>query len=197
MEEHVLIAVGKVAGIGGLALGVFLLLFREVIRKRIFPKLPHTDAYRLIRQFMFLTFGLAVFGLGSWVYITVLATPHAGAHASPKRLPPVSDISGAWAGDVKYSWGDTYHEDFIFTVGGHEVSGSATYTTAPHPLTDGVVSGKNVTFRTVSFTEVNGQRYKEKHLYKGTINETGIDFVLETDSDYDAPPPVRFTIHKS
>jgi hypothetical protein len=196
MEEHVLIAVGKVAGIGGLALGVFLLLFREVIRKKIFPTLPHLEAYRLIRQFMFLTFGLALFGLGSWTYISVIATPRSDSHSKPKRLAPFADISGTWIGDVKYNWGDTYHEEFVFDVAGHEVSGSATYVTAPHVLSEGIVDGKRVNFRTVSFTEVNGQRYKEKHLYKGTINEDTIDFVLETDSDYDAPPPVKFTVHK-
>ena len=37
MEEQVLQAVGKVAGIGGIAFGVFLLLFREVIRKKYIP----------------------------------------------------------------------------------------------------------------------------------------------------------------
>jgi hypothetical protein len=41
--------VGQVAGIGGLALGVFLLLFRDIIRKNIFPKLPPAEAYRLLR----------------------------------------------------------------------------------------------------------------------------------------------------
>ncbi len=41
MDADVLKVVGQVAGIGGLALGVFLLLFRDIIRKNIFPKLPH------------------------------------------------------------------------------------------------------------------------------------------------------------
>src|SRR5687768_8874305 len=44
----VLETVAKVAGIGGIALGVVLLLFREVVRKNIFPKLSPQDAYRLL-----------------------------------------------------------------------------------------------------------------------------------------------------
>ena len=35
MDTELLKVVGQVAGIGGLALGVFLLLFREIIRKKI------------------------------------------------------------------------------------------------------------------------------------------------------------------
>ena len=71
MEEHVLQAVGKVAGIGGIALGVFMLLFREVIRKNIFPTLSDDEAYRLIRQFMYLTFGIALVGIAAWTYISM------------------------------------------------------------------------------------------------------------------------------
>ena len=49
---HVLEVVGKVAGLGGISLGVVLLIFREAIRKNIFPTLPADHAYRLIRQLM-------------------------------------------------------------------------------------------------------------------------------------------------
>ena len=44
MEIQLLQAVGKIAGIGGLALGVFVLLFEEVIRKNIFPMLSDDHA---------------------------------------------------------------------------------------------------------------------------------------------------------
>jgi hypothetical protein len=37
MDAELLKALGQVLGIGGLALGIFFLLFREVIRKSIFP----------------------------------------------------------------------------------------------------------------------------------------------------------------
>jgi len=72
MEDHILQAVGKVAGIGGIALGVFLLLFKEVIRKNIFPSLSNDEAYRLIRQFMYLTFGIALVGIAAWTYISAI-----------------------------------------------------------------------------------------------------------------------------
>ena len=37
MDLNILKTLGQIAGIGGLALGVLLILFREVIRKRDLP----------------------------------------------------------------------------------------------------------------------------------------------------------------
>ncbi|WP_192253571.1 hypothetical protein [Mesorhizobium silamurunense] len=68
MDAAVLKAVGQVAGIGGLALGVFLLLFREIIRKKIFPKLPPAEAYRLLRLIVIAVWSVAVVGIAAWVY---------------------------------------------------------------------------------------------------------------------------------
>lgn len=50
MDTQILKTVGQVAGIGGLALGVFLLLFEDTIRKQIFPTLTKAYAYRFERK---------------------------------------------------------------------------------------------------------------------------------------------------
>ena len=56
MTNDVLRIVGQVAGIGGIALGVLLIVFRDVIRKAIFPKLTKDQGYRLLRLIAVLTF---------------------------------------------------------------------------------------------------------------------------------------------
>lgn len=71
MNIEILKTMGAVAGIGGLALGVFFLLFRDVIRKNIFPKMGKTQGYRLIRLFMILVFSIAVVGIGAYVVISL------------------------------------------------------------------------------------------------------------------------------
>lgn len=60
---------GRIAGIGGIALGVFMLLFRELIRKNIFPQLEEKRAYKIILHFMYLTFSIAALGIVAWVLI--------------------------------------------------------------------------------------------------------------------------------
>jgi hypothetical protein len=68
MIPEILKTVGQVAGIGGLALGVILVLFREVIRKNIFPNLSKVQAYKLLRMIIILTFLVAIVGIFAWVF---------------------------------------------------------------------------------------------------------------------------------
>ena len=78
MEPNLLKELGQIAGIGGIAVGVFLLLFRDVIRKKIFPKLTQRQAYRVILVFMILTWSVAIAGVAAWwVSSSKAATPTA------------------------------------------------------------------------------------------------------------------------
>ncbi|QYF94633.1 DUF4019 domain-containing protein [Massilia sp. PAMC28688] len=68
-SNEVLQTVGQVAGIGGLALGVFVLIFRDIVRRNIFPKLGPTHAYRVITLIVSLTFLISATGIGAYVYL--------------------------------------------------------------------------------------------------------------------------------
>jgi hypothetical protein len=68
MDTEMIKTVGQVAGIGGIALGVFLLLFRDLIRKQIFPMLAKREAYRLLRLVAVLVWSVALAGIGAWVW---------------------------------------------------------------------------------------------------------------------------------
>jgi uncharacterized protein YjbI with pentapeptide repeats len=69
MDAEILKVVGQVAGIGGIALGVLLLVFREVIRKKIFPMLTKEQAYRLLRLVLLLVWLVALAGVVAWVWV--------------------------------------------------------------------------------------------------------------------------------
>src|SRR5207247_608731 len=88
------------AGIGGLAMAVFLLLFMAVIKNtKLFSTMSGDQTYKTIRHFLYLTFGIAVLGLAAWVYAQNLsASPKApntlprevsfiGQNLTPDRLP--------------------------------------------------------------------------------------------------------------
>jgi hypothetical protein len=76
-----LVALGKIAGIAGVALGVFLLLYRDILRKRIFSRLPPVESYRILRLIIVLTWTIAVFGMFTWWQ---------GSHPSEKPQAPTS-----------------------------------------------------------------------------------------------------------
>ena len=196
MEIQVLQAVGKIAGIGGLALGVFVLLFEEVIRKNIFPTLSDDHASGLIRQFMYLTFAVAVFGIAAWTLVAVRG-PQVSAGSERPVHPAAVSVAGTWKAAVKYSWGDTHTETFEFDVHGNELTGTASYVTGPHGIIDGKIDGDRLSFHTTSYSELNDRRYQETHRYRGTVSDDTIAFVLDTDSGYDAPPPLTFTARRA
>jgi hypothetical protein len=70
MDAKLLEIVGQIAGIGGVALGVLLIIFRDIIRKNIFPKLPPAQAYRLLRLITGAVWSVAVIGIIAWVYVS-------------------------------------------------------------------------------------------------------------------------------
>jgi hypothetical protein len=72
METNSVIEIfGKVAGIGGLALGVSLLIFRDVVAKNIFPSLTRLQAYQLLRMIIALTSVLGLSGIAAWTWSNV------------------------------------------------------------------------------------------------------------------------------
>src|SRR5688572_14538341 len=69
MESSILRVVGQVAGIGGISLAVFLILFREAIRKKLFPEMTKQQGFRALMVFMILTWLIAIIGIAAWVLV--------------------------------------------------------------------------------------------------------------------------------
>ncbi len=68
MEHEILKTFGKIAGIGGLCLGIFLLVFREIIRNNFLSQLNRRESYKIIRLILILVWTIAVIGVAAWVY---------------------------------------------------------------------------------------------------------------------------------
>jgi hypothetical protein len=91
MDTELLKTLGQVLGIGGLALGIFFLLFRELIRKSIFPMLKKDDAYRLLRLITVLIWSVAVIGVAAWVWGD--RTAHSVTTTGPQS-PVITETKG-------------------------------------------------------------------------------------------------------
>lgn len=86
MNENLLKTLGQISGLGGLVLGVFLIIFRDVLRKSLFTRLSPTQSYRTIRLVLLLTWNLAFLGLVLWAYMA-RGTTSAQNSAFGKPLP--------------------------------------------------------------------------------------------------------------
>lgn len=68
LEAELIKSVGQIAGVGGIALGVMLFLFRDIIRKNLISKLTKTDSYKILRLIIILVWIVTIFGIYAWVW---------------------------------------------------------------------------------------------------------------------------------
>jgi hypothetical protein len=122
----------------------------------------------------------------------------AAAVVPPQPAPQktAGAFAGKWQAEVKYGWGAVHNETFQFKVDENEVMGSASYVRTPRGILDGKIDGNRISFLTKSQTMLGSQTYEEKHLYKGRLNGDSIEFVLQTESGYDARSPEMFTARR-
>lgn len=81
MDTQLLTTLAQVAGVGGVALGVFLLIFRDIIRKKIFPQLTKQQAFRLLVLMLVLTWSVAIVGIVAWIWVSNGEPPNPVAEA--------------------------------------------------------------------------------------------------------------------
>jgi hypothetical protein len=72
MDVQIFRTLGGVAGLAGLAIGMIVLLYREIVRKNVFPTLTKRDSYRLLRNIAILSWSIAMFGILCWVWSTAV-----------------------------------------------------------------------------------------------------------------------------
>jgi hypothetical protein len=62
MESRILSSLGKIAGVGRIALGVFLLIYHGVLQKQFLPQagLGSAQGFAIIFSLMIMTFGIAM-----------------------------------------------------------------------------------------------------------------------------------------
>lgn len=66
-ENSVLKTVGAVAGIGGIAIAVLMLIYRELIRSNLLSIIQPDHAAAIIAAIVILTFFVEIFGVYCWL----------------------------------------------------------------------------------------------------------------------------------
>src|ERR1041385_2667393 len=88
---------GAIAGIGGLALAAVVYIFREVIRKEIFPQLTKEQAYTLLNRIVVLVFVIGVLGLGAYLVVNWQNRMNQNDNRGPTAATPTpanAELSG-------------------------------------------------------------------------------------------------------
>ena len=66
MNVELLKIAGASAGVIGVFTALVIIIFREIIRKRIFPRLTKNQAYKILLAIVLLSFGIGCFGIYAW-----------------------------------------------------------------------------------------------------------------------------------
>jgi len=87
-------------------------------------------------------------------------------------LALASDVSGKWTAQVPGRGGQTREQTFNFKVEGNKLTGTVSGMQGDNPISDGKVSGDDISFTVVA--NFNGNEIKL--LYKGKISGDEIKF---------------------
>jgi hypothetical protein len=79
---------GAIAGIGGIAIASVAYVFREVIRKEVFPRLTKAQAYKLLNRMITLIFVIGVFGLLTYGVISLRTKSNNSQQSETTLSPP-------------------------------------------------------------------------------------------------------------
>ena len=93
MDSNLFKVAGAVAGIGGIALAAVVFIFREVIRKQIFPQLTKHQAYNLLNRIIVLTFVIGALGIGAYI-VTAKWNRVVESNQNSATTPVKADLSG-------------------------------------------------------------------------------------------------------
>lgn len=105
MVNTALETTGQLAGIGGLALGIFFLLVRQLLAKNIFPVLKPSQGLRLLTLLVILAWSVAIGGL-----ITYLLAKYLDMHAEHGSTKVSFEHSPGSIGIVKDHASVTIHQ---------------------------------------------------------------------------------------
>lgn len=84
MDDKFLITLGQIAGIGGISVGTLLMIFRDIVRKKIFPKLTKEHGFRLLMLIVVLVWITAIVGILSWTYAEIFRTTSGPSGHTPQ-----------------------------------------------------------------------------------------------------------------
>lgn len=93
MDTAIVETLARIAGIGGVAVGVLLVLFREVLRRTVFSRISPDHSFRLLRLVVVFTGVVAVGGLATWA---VTARQGSSSARLARVRAPIDALFKAW-----------------------------------------------------------------------------------------------------
>jgi hypothetical protein len=89
--------------------------------------------------------------------------------------PKAGDVSGQWVAQIKNMYGDVTETTFDFKASGEKLTGSMTSQFGERQISDGKISGDDITF----LLHIEFERNQINYRYKGKVSGNEIKFTRE------------------
>lgn len=159
-----------------------------------------TDLLRLVRSLGFATAARKRAIAVAAGLALLVAGASAAYFAKPSDAPikaaaatAADELLGSWQTSVKYYWGDTYQEEFVFKRFAGELTGTASYLKYPRGIEDLTVTGNNVHFVTHTVESVNEQDRTLTHHYQAELDGNVLRIRMQTTGGFTSVQPQEFT----
>ena len=132
-----------------------------------------------------------------WLWVAVAALAIAGAIAwltpwTPGTTAPSHDVSGRWAADVRYDFGGSHSETFVFRVTDSGLAGTASFLGVARGIVDGTIKGATVSFKTRTDESAGNETRQTEHRYSGTVSGDELRLSMETMGGFSPHAPIDF-----
>ena len=134
-----------------------------------------------------------------WALLALAAAAIAGAvlWLAPWLEKPSHDVSGRWVADVRYDFGGSHSETFVFRVTGGTLAGTASFLGVARGVVDGTVKGATVSFKTRTDESAGSETRQTEHQYAGTVSGDELRLSMETMGGFSPHAPIDFVARRT
>jgi hypothetical protein len=112
--------------------------------------------------------------------------------AQPAQPDATVRLLGTWQALVRYAWGDSAEEQFVFERFAGKLTGTATFLKYPRGMEQVVASGDDVEFVTHSIESMNGQQRELTHRYTAELRGDRLRMRMHTTGGFTSQSPLEF-----
>jgi hypothetical protein len=131
-----------------------------------------------------------------WIALAAIAVVAAALWLLPRFTAPARDVSGRWVADVRYDFGGSHSETFVFRVSDGTVAGTASFLGVARGIVDGRVKGAAVSFKTRTDESAGSEARQTEHQYSGTMSGDELRLSMETMGGFSPHAPIDFVARR-
>jgi hypothetical protein len=139
---------------------------------------------------------LAAAAVALYLHETPSNIPVVQPHTPPAPVDPsvetANRLVGTWEAPVRYGWGDTAQEQFVFKRFAGEITGTASFLKYPRGIESVTIKGSNLEFVTHTIQSMNDQDRELTHRYQAELDGDTLRIRMHTTGGFTSHQPLEF-----